>query len=81
MAFARSGSGNLSKDRIEPISRFVLHPMTGPGDHFEAGAGLNVAQRAGAVVEMGIGGGVTLSPDPVEARLDQRKGSGERVGP
>jgi len=55
--------------------------MTGPGDHFEAGARLNVAQRAGAVVEMGIGGGVTLSPDPVEARLDQRKGSGERVGP
>ena len=38
------------------------------------------AQRAGAVVEMGVGRGIAFAPNPVETRLDCRQRSGERVG-
>ena len=44
--------------------------MSGAGDDCEAGCRLNAAQDAGALVEMGIGGRVPLTPDPVEPRPD-----------
>jgi hypothetical protein len=50
-----------------------------PGNDFETRAELDAALAAGTVVEMGVGGGVAISPDPVEPRPQQRKDAGERV--
>src|ERR1700740_2661389 len=65
-------TGDLQEKRVEPIGRFVLGPMPRSRDHLEPGAWLDIAQCAGAIVEMGVGGRVSLTPDPVDARLDER---------
>jgi hypothetical protein len=46
--------------------------MPRSADHFEPRAWLDIAQGAGPIIEMGIGGGVALTPNPVDAGSDQR---------
>src|SRR5215472_16369980 len=75
----RSAGGEFGKDPVESVGRLVLNPMPGFRDHLETGGGLNTPQGAGAIVEVWVGGGVALTPDAVDAGLDERKGAGERV--
>src|SRR5262252_3297453 len=71
--------GDFGEEGVKSLGRFVLYPMPGAGDHLEAGARLDAAQCASAVVEVGVGGCVTPAPDPVEPRRDEWKGTSERV--
>jgi hypothetical protein len=64
--------GDVREKRVEFIGRFVLDPMPRSRDNLEPGAWLDVAQGAGAIIEMGVGGRITLTPNPVDARLDER---------
>src|ERR1700730_3620192 len=77
----RSRPGDFCQDLVETVGSLVLRPVPGAGDHFEAGARLRAAHHAGALLEMGTGGRIALSPDAVEAGLDERQSTGERVRP
>src|SRR5690242_12885954 len=79
IATSSIGRSQFCQDLVEAVGCLVLYPVPGAGDHLEAGARLEAAQYPRALVKMGIGGRVTLSPDAVEPRLYQRQGAGERV--
>src|SRR5436853_232963 len=72
---------DFSQDLVETVGSLVLRPVPGAGDHLEAGARLKAAHHAGALLEMGTSGRIALSPDAVEAGLDERQNTGERVRP
>ena len=72
-------TSDIREKRVELIGGFVLDPMPRSGNNLEPGAWLDIAQCAGAIIEMGVGGGVTLAPNPVDARLNERQRPGERV--
>src|SRR5215472_100610 len=74
-------AGDIREERVEPVGCFVLNPMPRCWYHLKTRTGLDIPQCAGAIVEMGVGGGVTLAPDAIDARLDQRERPGQRVGP
>jgi len=65
-------TSDIREKWVELIGGFVLDPMPRSRNNLEPGAWLDIAQCAGAIIEMGIGGGITLAPDPVYARLDER---------
>src|SRR6266404_7609983 len=81
IATSSIGRSEFCQDLVEAVGCLVLHPVPGADDHLETGARLKAAQHPSALVEMGIGGRIALSPDADEARLHQRQGTGESVGP
>jgi hypothetical protein len=65
-------TGDLREKRVEPIGCFVLDPMPRSRNNLEPGAWLDIVQCAGAIIEMGVGSRIVLTPNPVDARLDER---------
>jgi hypothetical protein len=70
-------TGDVREKSVEFIGCFVLDPMPCSRDNLEPGIWLDVAQSAGAIIEMGVGGRVALTPNPVDTCLDERKRPGE----
>src|SRR5271155_3314705 len=71
---------DIREKRVELIRCFVLDPMPRSRNNLEPGTWLDIAQCAGPIIEIGVGGGVALAPNPVDARLDERQRPGERIG-
>ena len=65
-------TGDLREKRVEPIGCFVLDPMPRSRNNLEPSIWLDIVQCAGAIIEMGVGSRIALTPNPVDARLDER---------
>jgi len=65
-------TSDIREKRVELIGGFVLDPMPRSRNNLEPSIRLDIAQCAGAIIEMGVGSRVALAPNPVDARLDER---------
>src|SRR4029077_20229468 len=63
-----AGLQQANQGVVELIRRLVLHPMPGPWDYGETGAGLQRLEQTADLLEHSLGGDVTLAPESVQPR-------------